>query len=117
MPSMEINLSVIGLASRTRRSTQWCAADAGPTLRGWVPVLHRGTSRRSAPGTRECCFASSTSLRKCHKPREAREHLVEQHADDADGEDRDDHIGDRQIIPLVPDEIADAGAADEHLGR
>src|SRR6266436_9596090 len=49
---------------RARCDTQWCTADAGPTL-PWVPVLHGGTEpvlgprqartrvRRNAPGTRE----------------------------------------------------------------
>jgi hypothetical protein len=32
-------------------------------------------------------------------------------------QDRGDHVGDREVVPLVPDEVADAGAADEHLGR
>src|SRR4051794_31819406 len=49
--------------------------------------------------------------------REPRQNLVEQHADDPDHEDGDDDIGDREVVPLVPDEVADAGAADEHFGR
>src|SRR5262249_25688395 len=58
-----------------------------------------------------------TSLREGDEAREAREDLVEHHADQADQEDRGDHVGDREVVPLVPDEVADAGAADEHLGR
>src|SRR3984893_17674705 len=56
------------------------------------------------------------SLRKRDHARKARENLVEQHADDADQENRHDDIGDREVIPLVPDKVADAGAADQHLG-
>src|SRR3981189_1809808 len=114
MPSMEMNLSVMASVSRARCTAQWCTADAGPSLLLWVPVLHSGTSRRSAPGTRG--WRSSRSFRKRDHAREARQDLVEQHADDADQQDRDDDIGDREIIPLVPDEVADAGAADQHLG-
>ena len=51
-----------------------------------------------------------------HEARDAREDLVEQHADHADQQNGDDDVGDRQVVPLVPDEVADAGAADEHLG-
>src|SRR5437899_490345 len=57
------------------------------------------------------------SLRERDHARGARQDLVEDHADDADHQDRRDDVGDREIVPLVPDEIADAGAADEHLGR
>ena len=47
----------------------------------------------------------------------AREDLIEQHADDADQQDCDDDIGNRKIVPFIPDEVADAGAAHQHLGR
>src|SRR5262249_61388020 len=59
---------------------------------------------------------SVSSLRKRHQPRRPREQLVEDHADDADHQDGSDHVGDRQVVPFVPHEIADASAADEHLG-
>src|ERR1700748_3098429 len=126
MPSTEMNFSVMAAVSRTLRSSKsastrvfdalwWCAADAGPMLQ-WVPVQRCSTSRRNAPGTRDVSCRPS-SLRKRDHAREARENLVEQHADDANRENGDDHIGDREIIPLVPDEVADAGAADQHLDR
>jgi len=35
---------------------------------------------------------------------------------DADQQDRDDHMVSTDV-PLVPDEVADAGAADQHFGR
>src|ERR1044071_7409908 len=57
------------------------------------------------------------SLRERDHAREARQDLVEQHADDADQENGDDDIGDREVVPLVPDEVADAGAADKRLAR
>src|SRR6266545_6777634 len=57
------------------------------------------------------------SLRERHEARGARQHLVEDHADEPDHQDGDDDVGDREVVPLVPDEVADAGAADEHLGR
>mmetsp|Transcript_27891 Transcript_27891/g.52158 ORF Transcript_27891/g.52158 Transcript_27891/m.52158 type:complete len:723 (+) Transcript_27891:518-2686(+) len=41
---------------------------------------------------------------------------VQQHADDADHEDREDDGGEIEIVPLVPDIIADACAPHEHLG-
>src|ERR1043166_520446 len=58
---------------------------------------------------------AGTSLRERHRAGRAGERLVEHHADDADHQDGDDHVGDRQIVPFVPHEIADAGAAHEHL--
>src|SRR5712691_1921771 len=57
------------------------------------------------------------SLRECHHPGRPRQDLVQYHADEADHQDRGDHVGDRQVVPLVPYEVADAGAADQHLGR
>src|ERR1700692_1313415 len=115
MPSMEMNFSIIVSVSRARCDTQWCTADAGPSLL-WVPVLHSGTSYRSAPGTREHCCPSCASLRERDHGGEPRQNLIEQHADDADQENGDDDIGDREVVPLVPDEIADAGAPDQHFG-
>ncbi len=35
----------------------------------------------------------------------------------ADDEDGGDDVGDRQVVPLVPDEVADARSANQHLGR
>src|SRR5262245_59687681 len=55
-------------------------------------------------------------LREGDHARKPREDLVEQHADNADRQDRDDDIGDRKVVPLVPDEVTDAGTADEHFG-
>src|SRR5262249_16937683 len=57
------------------------------------------------------------SLREGDEAREPRKDLVEHHADQADQQDRGDNIGDGEVVPLVPDEVANAGAADEHLGR
>src|SRR5690606_24474200 len=37
--------------------------------------------------------------------RESREQLVQDHADQADREDARDDVGDRQVVPLVPDEV------------
>src|SRR5258705_11873822 len=102
MPSMEMNFSVIApiSVSRTRCATQWRTADAGPTLL-WIPVLHSGTEpvlgprqartrvRRSAPGTRESFSCPSRSLRERDHAREAREDLVEHHADHADHQNGD----------------------------
>src|SRR5260221_6713035 len=42
---------------------------------------------------------------------------VERHADNSDHEDRGDHVGEREAVPLVPHEVADAEVADQHLGR
>src|SRR5207302_9840095 len=56
------------------------------------------------------------SLRESHEPGEAREYLIERHADEPDREDRRYHVGDRQVVPLVPYEVADAGPADQHFG-
>src|SRR5258706_7986486 len=47
---------------------------------------------------------------------QAADREIERHADYADREDREDHVGKVEVVPLVPDEIADAGAADQHLG-
>src|SRR6266550_8254275 len=43
--------------------------------------------------------------------------LVEQEADDADVDQGHDDVADARAIPGVPDEEADADAADQHLGR
>src|SRR6266481_3208518 len=51
------------------------------------------------------------SLRKRDQLREPRENLIEQHADKPDQENGDDDVGDREVIPLVPDEVANVGAA------
>src|SRR5882762_10514701 len=40
---------------------------------------------------------------------------IERHSDHADGEDREDHVGEVEVVPFVPDEIADARAAHQHL--
>src|SRR4051794_20047254 len=93
IPSMEMNLSAIGSV----RSS---------VMRSPDPRIH---PERQCPSPRP-------SLRKRHQPRDAGENLIEQHPDDPDHQDRGDHVGDREIVPFVPDEIADAGAADEHLG-
>src|SRR4051794_17712093 len=50
-----------------------------------------------------------------HQPRRAREHQIEQHADEAYHHNGGGHIGDGEIVPLVPHEITDAGAAHEHF--
>src|ERR687887_274099 len=107
-PSMEMNLSVM------RYVISGTAAD----WNGPGSAAHHYTSLRAAPGTRYLGPASPyISLRKRHQPRRARENLVEHHADDADHQDCGDHVGDGEVVPFVPDEVADAGAADEHLGR
>src|SRR6516164_6629374 len=71
MPSIEMNLSVMGLHSAVNN------------------VRHR-----------------QASLRKRHQPRRARENLIEHHADDADHQDRGDHVGDGEFVPFVPHEVA-----------
>src|SRR6056297_1416323 len=40
---------------------------------------------------------------------------VQHHADDTDHEDREDDRGQVEVVPLVPDVIADPRPADEHL--
>src|SRR5262245_48388428 len=49
-------------------------------------------------------------------PRGEHQRLLEQQADDADGEDRDHDVLDLEVVPLVPHPEADADAAGEHLG-
>ena len=47
-------------------------------------------------------------------------HAIEQEADEADGEHRDDDLGERlrrAVLELVPDELAEAGVLRQHLGR
>src|ERR1700733_4883786 len=76
-----------------------------------------GALYRLAIASIEMNLSVIASFRERHHAGEARENLIEQHADKADQENGDDHIGDREIVPFVPDEVADAGAADQHLGR
>src|SRR3984957_11856082 len=116
--SIEMNLSVIAQCSCPARGA---ARSDVPQMRD--PLLHAGSrfctaslSRRSAAGTRELIAKSSYSFRERHHAGEAREDLIEQHADKADQENGDNHIGDREVVPLVPDEVTDAGAADQHFG-
>src|SRR5580692_9586572 len=97
MPSMEMNLSVIDSGSAKR-------------LRPLAAFAGRGED--AAPFG----YFITALLRERDHAREARKDLVEQHADDADQENGDDDVGDREVVPLVPDEVADAGAADQHLG-
>src|SRR5579872_4806964 len=81
------------------------------------------TSPPAAPGYRlamasiEMNLPVTASFRERHHAGEARKNLIEQHTDKADQENGDDHVGDRQVVPLVPDEVADAGAAHEHFSR
>src|SRR5580692_4837228 len=117
--SIEMNLSV--MTSHPCPALGAARSDA-PQMRD--PLFCAGSrfctaslSRRTAPGTRELIARSSCSFRERHHAGEAREDLIEQHADKADQENGDDHIGDREVVPLIPDEVADAGAADQHFGR
>src|SRR5919198_4615890 len=119
-PSMEMNLSVMAaqMVCRPREG-----GDPYPRVGGYGSP-QRGTPRRERRGvplagtTAESKVASwPCSLRKRHQPRRARENLVEHHADDADHQDCGDHVGDGEVVPFVPDEVADTGTADEHLGR
>src|SRR5262245_27794378 len=45
-----------------------------------------------------------------------RDHAIEQEADDADIEQRQNDLADVRGIPRIPDEEADADAADQHFG-
>src|SRR5262252_454067 len=49
------------------------------------------------------------SLLERHGAGQPRQDEVEEHPDQADHQNRGDHIGDRQVVPFVPDEVADAG--------
>ena len=42
---------------------------------------------------------------------------VEHEADQADVDERQDDVADARGVPRVPDEEADADAADQHFGR
>src|SRR5215475_15895694 len=82
-------------------------ADAGKRL--LTPSIEMNLSvmaQRGRKAALSCC-----SLRKRHQPRRAGENLIERHADDADHQDRGDHVGDGEVVPFVPHEVADAGAA------
>src|SRR6185503_19410255 len=79
-------------------------------------------TQRSPPGCGKCLVTWSISrnamplLAVRQRPRQAAEAGVERHADEADREDGEDDAGEREVVPLVPHEVADAGAADQHLG-
>src|SRR6266849_6884394 len=92
---MEMNFSVIAVARPTLFSP---SPGGGSEVRLWFASGHLA------------------SLRERNHAREAREDLIEQHADDADHQNGDDDVSDREVVPLVPDEVANAGAADQHLG-
>src|SRR5579863_3018142 len=117
--SIEMNLSVIvSHPCPARGATRSDAPQMrDPRPRTGSRFCTAELSRRNAPGTRESIARSSCSFRERHHAGKAREDLIEQHADEADQENGDDHIGDREVVPLVPDEVTDAGATDQHLGR
>src|SRR5580692_2157495 len=75
-----------------------------------------GALYRLAIASIEMNLSVMASFRERHHAGEARKDLIEQHADKPDQENGDDDIGDRQVVPLVPHEVADAGAADQHFG-
>ena len=52
-----------------------------------------------------------------HQPLQLGHQLVEQHADHADEQDGRDDVSDGEVVPLVPDEVADARAADQQVAR
>ena len=54
--------------------------------------------------------------RRARRSADDRDQLVEQEADDADVGQGDDDVADARAVPRVPDEEADADAADQHLG-
>src|ERR1700679_2558315 len=84
--SIEMNLSVIASHACPARGA---ARSDVPQMRD--PLLRAGSrfctaslSRRSAPGTPKLIARSSCSFRERHHAGEAREDLIEQHADETD---------------------------------
>src|SRR5262245_28628028 len=73
--------------------------------------------RRARPSTLISGRCSMALFRIGHELGEPRQALVEQQADQADQQDRRHDVGDREVVPLVPHEVADARAAHQHLGR
>src|SRR5712671_3293591 len=119
MPSIEMNLSVMRATYRAANSV------SSPRKRGSIvqqnglldgSPLPRGRQRSVRERRCACGSTSQHSLRERDHACRARQDLVEDHAHDADDQDRGDYVGDRQVVPLVPYEITDAGAADEHFG-
>src|SRR3989344_4112117 len=49
-------------------------------------------------------------------PSKTGEGPVQHHAHQADDQDGEDHVGQREVVPLVPHEVADTRAAHQHLG-
>src|SRR3984957_8311363 len=75
-----------------------------------------GCGYRLAIASIEMNLLVIASFRERHHAGEARKDLVEQHADKTDQENGDDHIGDREGVPLVPDKLPDAGAPPQPSG-
>src|ERR1700722_17631942 len=117
MPSMEMNLLEFMRAVSLREVRSLAPLFAGrgwgggaastSSVRGKSPSP--GSSLRDDPTSprkrgevkrRRCLDAPSRSLRKRDHGGAARENLVEQHADHADQQNRDDDIGDREVVPL-----------------
>src|SRR5436190_12901998 len=82
-----------------------------------VVVPPPAAGKRLAMPSIEMNFCATVLFRERHELGGAREQQVERHADEADQQDRVDDVGDREVVPLVPDEVTDAGAAHQHLGR
>src|SRR5574342_74467 len=86
----------------TSRKTQSCP---GPSGFGKNLVMW-SISRRAMPGL----------LRVRDQVGHTAEPEVEDHSDQPDGEDSEHHAVQREVVPLVPYEVAHTGAADQHLG-
>src|SRR5882757_6950513 len=81
-----------------------------------VVVPPPAAGNRFAMPSIEMNFCAISLFRKRHQPGEPRQYQIEQHAHHSNQQNRVDHICNRQIIPFIPDEVADTGTADEHLG-
>src|SRR5947208_2401497 len=86
-------------------------------------LTSENTVNGASPRAPAKTFDSPSTLRKSFctlflvgdEPCEPAKHKIEQHANDTYRQNREDHIGERQIVPLVPHEVPDARAAHKHL--
>src|SRR5258706_461758 len=107
----------------------WIANARAMPTRCFMPPESSAGRLSSLPVSRTrstyfCTWARTSSReRSVQRERTAKAMLprtedeIQQHAHNPDHEDREDHVGEREVVPLVPHEVPDAEVADEHLGR
>src|SRR5688572_15622702 len=113
-PAVGCNRPATRLSSVDLPQPEWPIRDTNSprsTIRSTPAMASKPSKLIPTPSMRRY-FSGSIA----EPPRQQHQPLLEQQADDADGEDGDDDVLDLQVVPFVPHPEADADAAGEHLG-